>query len=236
MPDRELSAARYAIYFVPAPDSTLYRFGTEFLGYNCYTGAETPKPAWYGLTDAAWRALTGAPRKYGFHATLKAPFCLASSSSIEELVRSLGEFAREMRRVPMQGLSVSSLGSFIALTDPSTEINRLADECVRSFDRFRAPMSEKERARRLQSGLTARQTEHVDRWGYPYVFDDFRFHMTLTGPVGRGKESLLSQLRDAFARRVDPAECVLNRIALVRQETPSNGFRVIHSAELSRSD
>ena len=38
------SGSRYAIYFVPAADQPLFRFGRAVLGYDCYTGEETPHP------------------------------------------------------------------------------------------------------------------------------------------------------------------------------------------------
>src|SRR5262249_14198568 len=67
---------RYAIYFVPPADSALYRFGAGFLGYDCYTGERLRQPHDTALTASEWAQLTREPRRYGFHATLKAPFRL----------------------------------------------------------------------------------------------------------------------------------------------------------------
>jgi hypothetical protein len=36
----------------------------------------------------------------------------------------------------------------------------------------------------VAAGLNQSQVANLDRWGYPYLFADFRFHMTLTGKVG----------------------------------------------------
>ena len=68
---------RYAIYYVPAPDSDLDRFGAQLLGYDAFSGEDLPLPD--GILPAApdWHDLTSDPRKYGFHATLKAPMSLA---------------------------------------------------------------------------------------------------------------------------------------------------------------
>jgi len=40
-----------------------------------------------------------------------------------------------------------------------------------------------ELARRRAAGLTQRQDTLLLRWGYPYVMEEFRFHLTLTGKL-----------------------------------------------------
>ena len=64
---------RYAIYYAPAPGSGLDRFGATLLGYDAFTGKDLPFPEDILQVAPDWRGLTGDPRKYGFHATLKAP-------------------------------------------------------------------------------------------------------------------------------------------------------------------
>ena len=51
----------------------------------------------------------------------------------------------------------------------------------RRLDPFRAPLTPSERARRRPEDLDPRRRALLDRWGYPHVFEAFRFHMTLTG-------------------------------------------------------
>ena len=63
----------------------------------------------------------------------------------------------------------------------SERINKLAQNCVTFFDQYRAPLNKKELARRLRNVLTRYQRETLSRWGYRYVFNDFKFHRTLTG-------------------------------------------------------
>ena len=54
---------RYAIYFVPAVHSEIYRFGSSVLGYDCYTGDDLARPD--ELADAPlWHRLTEEPRRY----------------------------------------------------------------------------------------------------------------------------------------------------------------------------
>jgi putative phosphonate metabolism protein len=172
--------ARNAIYFAPAPGSALETFGCGWLG-RALDGAPLAQPAVPGIDPARLVEITRSPRHYGFHATLKAPFALADGRAPDALDQAALAFARE--RAPFGiALKVGSLGGFIALVPatPSAALQELAADCVEAFEGFRAPLEEAEIARRRASGLTPRQDRHLLRYGYPYVLDDFRFHMTLT--------------------------------------------------------
>ena len=46
---------------------------------------------------------------------------------------------------------------------------------------FARPPGAAELERRRKAGLSAAQEKMLLRWGYPYVLDEFRFHLTLTG-------------------------------------------------------
>src|SRR3546814_20748675 len=74
------------------------------------------------------------------------------------------------------------LDGFLALvpSGPSDALEALAAGCVQRFERFRAPPSALELARRRSNGLTPRQERNLKDWGSPYVLADFRFHLTLT--------------------------------------------------------
>ena len=228
-----MSDPRYAIYFVPAAATPLYRFGAAVLGYDCRSGQDVPFID--GVDPASWPAIVREPKVYGFHATLKAPIRLADGVSQGDLVRAVSEFAARQEAVPQAPLALRTLGSFIALV-PAGEadgINHLAAECVRVFDHLRAPLTPDDRARRLKSPLTPRQIEYLDRWGYPYVFEDFRFHMTLTGALAPSDlERVLPFLRERFAQVPQAHVVHLDRIVIARQDGVSMPFRVMHEAAL----
>ncbi len=225
---------RYAIYFVPAADGALYRFGAGALGYDCYTGADVAFPDPLPVERCAWRDLTGEPRRYGFHATLKAPFHLAEQAAESELVDAFHAFSRSIESAPVFEPMVASLQGFIAIIPTAAEpaIDRLAADCVAAFDRFRAPSSEHDRNRRLD-GLSERQIGNLDRWGYPYVFDDFRLHLTLTGRLDADRHAVvLPYLRDRFAAACGTGPLPIDRIALLRQDRPDARFLVIRHAAI----
>jgi hypothetical protein len=231
-----MKEARYALYFVPPAESALYRFGASALGYDCYTGYDLESLSNDDLCPAGWSALTAEPRTYGFHATLKSPFYLNERFAEHDLVAAFTEFAARQMVVPAFSAAIGILDDFAALTPtaPVPALNALAEQCVRQFDGFRAPMGENERARRLKHHLTQRQLAYLDRWGYPYVLEDFRFHMTLSGRLSQSQyESVLARLNRACSP--DALNVSLDSIALLRQDAANSRFRVLTSAPLCGS-
>ncbi|MCG6205569.1 DUF1045 domain-containing protein [Rhodopseudomonas sp. HC1] len=220
---------RYAIYYLPPPGSALDHFGAALLGYDVFSGADVPFPPEMLQAVPDWADVTTEPRKYGFHATLKAPIALASGLTEAELLWACATFAETPRAIPVITPVVRAIGSFIALVPslPSEELAQLAADCVRSFDSFRAPLSAEDRARRNPARLTPQQVQYLDQWGYPYVMEEFRFHMTLTGSLPRDRqEDLLGQLRKQFAA-LDLGTLAIDRIAVCRQDEAGERFRSI---------
>lgn len=225
---------RYAIYFVPAADSALYRFGAAVLGYDAYSGE--PRSI-EGASDD-WNDITQAPGVYGFHATLKPPFALVDGQREASLTEAVARFAADHGTVTLGAMQVSELGSFVALVPslPRPEVHALAEACLRDFDRFRAPMSEQERQRRLTPGLTDRQIVNLARWGYPYVCEDFRFHMTLTGALPLPKRSrALRFLCEKYEQVPGVASVKLDQLVIARQNETATPFRIIAAAPLGQS-
>jgi putative phosphonate metabolism protein len=225
---------RYALYFVPDADSALYRFGAAVLGYDCHTGIDVDFLDRLPMEVAAWRELTREPRGYGFHATLKAPFHLANGFDETALLDAFPAFCRSIESAPVFEPIIVSLAGFIAMvpTAANPAIDRLAAACVTAFDRFRAPLSGPDRERR-RVGLTGRQADNLDRWGYPFVLDDFRFHLTLTGRLGADRHAIvLAYLRNRFAAVRGARPLPVDRIALLRQDRPHTRFLVIRHAAI----
>jgi 2'-5' RNA ligase len=104
---------------------------------------------------------------------------------------------------------------------------------VTGFDSFRAPLTGQDRARRNPDKLAPRQRDYLDRWGYPYVMDEFRFHMTLTGRLNETRRGgVLEMLRDRFSS-VGLPSLAIDRIALFRQEDGDSRFCIIESWPLT---
>jgi putative phosphonate metabolism protein len=225
---------RYAIYHVAAPGTDLDRFGAQLLGYDAYTGEDLPFPDGTMQMAPDWPDLTRDPRRYGFHATLKAPLSLAAGRTEAELLAACESFAGKPQAIPVITPVVGSISGFVAVVPaaPSPQLERLAADCTCEFDSFRAPLTPKDRARRNPSDLTPRQREYLDRWGYPYVMEEFRFHMTLTGRLNaERREPILTMLRSSFSA-IGLKTLAIDRIALFRQESSDSRFWIVNHWEL----
>lgn len=220
---------RYAIYYAPAAESALWRKASAWLGRDAYAGRDLTRPTLAALDGLDLDALTADPRGYGFHATLKAPFELADGLAERELLDFAERFAAE--RTPFEAvIAPAALGRFLAFREqqPSAGIDALHGDCVRDFDPFRAPLDEHDLARRRKAPLSAEQDARLVAWGYPYVFEDFRFHMTLTGGIGDEalRERVLAALWDHFAEETGPHR--FDGVAVFKQADRAAPFDILH--------
>lgn len=168
---------RLAIYYAPEIAEPLSIAGSRWLGRDAWTGETLEQPAIQGIVER-----TRSPRRYGFHGTLKAPFALKSQYDERDVHAAVAALASDLDTVPIGTLKLSTEPGFLALvpTRQSAELSDLAAVCVEALDRFRATPTAAELARRRASGLSDHQERLLLHWGYPYVFDEFRFHLTLS--------------------------------------------------------
>ncbi|MEO1797516.1 MAG: DUF1045 domain-containing protein [Pseudomonadota bacterium] len=201
--------SRFALYFT-CPPGALADAGSAWLGWDIAQGQSVPHPA----TPKEAARLTERPRKYGFHATLKPPFRLAPGANKEGLHDMLRSFAAQQAPMTLPALTVRQIGRFVALVPaaPSPALQDLAAACVTHFESCRAPLTEDDLARRRAGTLSARQEELLVTYGYPYVLDEFRFHMTLTGPLDE-PEPVAAALQTHFAPVV-PEPFVIDAVSL----------------------
>lgn len=217
---------RYAVYYAPAEGSALWRLGSAWLGRDAATGAAPPQPEVPGIA-----ARTASPRRYGLHATLKAPIALADGTSEAEFLTAAEAWAATEARFALPPLEVACLGDFVALR-PSAEcpaLMAMAARCVRALDRFRRPPDEAEIARRKPQALPERERARLAAWGYPYVFESYRFHLTLSDSIADPAERFA--FRDAAAAWL--AEADLSAIAVAEacifaEPAPGAPFLLIH--------
>ena len=220
---------RYAVYFAPPPADPLWRFGSAVLGYDAASGEQLEHPPLGGIAAADWPALTEEPRVYGFHATLKAPFRLAPGMVRADLIEALADLALRQPPVILEGLAVTALGSFVALTPIGAvdELGALALRVTSELDVVRAPLSEAELAKRLKTPLSERQRAQLERFGYPYVGEDFRFHMTLSGSLPEAARAPVKAAREeAYAQAVPVAPVDIDTLTLFEQSAPGERFRI----------
>ena len=176
---------RYALYYAPEPQSALGQFGNAWLGHDPETGNLLPRRTVAGLTEAEIVEATTSPSRYGFHGTLKPPFALPSGMDCSDLETAVSRLCEATAAVTCGHLVLKAIGRFLALvpTEPVGDLADLAVTLVRELDDFRQPEDEAALNKRRAVGLTDRQEAYLVRWGYPYVMEEFRFHLTLTNKL-----------------------------------------------------
>lgn len=219
---------RYAVYFTPPADDPLSTCAMRWLGRDAFTGQTVE--TFHGLDEHLV-----SPRKYGFHGTLKAPFQLVAGVRENELVELFDNFAAEHNAFELPDMTLARLGEFFALlpSEPSIALSQLAARAVKAFEPMRAPLSAADIARRNPDKLSPNQRAHLARWGYPYVMDEFRFHMTLTDQIEDADSEQVEQaIRAHFSAFIDHPLSIAT-LALFVERARGEPFTVLQIAALS---
>lgn len=231
-------AHRYAVYFAPDMDGPAWQAGSRWLGRCAALQQSMPQIDIPGIASATLARLTAEPRRYGWHATLKAPFALAPGVSWPTLRHAVHTLAQQLRPFAMPPLQVARMGDFLALTPMAThpghaDIQAVAAACVTQLQALAAPLSATALARRRAAGLSPRQDALLQQWGYPFVLEEFRFHLSLTGSLSGADPHTVALLEDAAQQRfADLPPLRFNSLALFAEPTPGADFVLLEQLEM----
>lgn len=220
---------RYAIFYTPT--GPLAAFGAHWLGWDNGKGQAVPQPD-FGQIDIG--AVTQTPRKYGFHGTLKAPFHLAQDTGLTELQIAATAFAARQPAFAIGAVELRHDSGFVALrpANETTALRDFAARVVKTFDPYRAPLTEVDIARRRTAHLSARQDQQMLDWGYPFIFDDFHFHLTLSGRLPADAAAQVIATLSRHLEPIVPNPFVVDAITLMGQDT-TGMFHQIHRYALT---
>lgn len=208
------------------------------MGRDAATG-ELLEPEPCGQIDTAQiKALTATPRRYGLHATLKAPFVMADNMSEAGLHSALLQFTCERAPFVCPPLELRVINKFFCLCPARQDVmlSAFAGDCVMHFDTFRAPLSLEERNRRCKQQLSALEKKYLLTWGYPYVLDCFKFHITLTERIedSAKREYVGSILQDIFAPVIG-TPLAMDNISLFVEPEPGHPFSYVKHYSLGQA-
>jgi putative phosphonate metabolism protein len=221
--------SRVAVYYAPLPDDPLFPAAATWLGRDPESNAPAPQP---DLPEI--EAITAEPRLYGFHATLKPPMRLAAGRRWFDVVQAATDLADRIAPFGLPPLAVSDVFGFLALreTVPCPALPALADACVALLDPFRAPPSDAELARRRRAQLTPQQDAMLVRWGYPYVFATWFFHMTLTRRLTTEEKAIYQPAAERYFARAISTRRQVTDICLFVQPAPGKPFVIAERLKL----
>jgi putative phosphonate metabolism protein len=224
--------ARVAVYYAPRADDPLFAEAAAWLGRDPESGAPVPQP---DLPDI--EAITAEPRLYGFHATLKPPMRLAEGRQWFDVLEAATGLADRTAPFALPTLAVSDVFGFLALREmvPCPPLQALADACVARLDPLRAPASADELARRRRFGITPLQDAMLVRWGYPYVFETWFFHLTLTRRLNAEEKAIYQPAAEQHFARAIAVPRRVEDICLFVQNAPGEAFVVAERLPLRAS-
>jgi putative phosphonate metabolism protein len=227
MINKTIQPYRVAVYYAPDTESEWWRAGSRWLGRCAASGASIKQPALRSISSDVFHSLTSEPRRYGWHATLKAPFRLAPGCDLEQLCSAVQTLSRSCRTIDLPPLQVTRMGDFLALlpVSPPAALNQLATDCVQQLHGMAAPLGADELARRRQAALTVEQDALLLAWGYPWVMEHFRFHLSLTGPLSGLAPTEVDALVEEAAELFHCfPPCRIDRLSIFVEPTPGADF------------
>jgi putative phosphonate metabolism protein len=223
---------RFAVYYAPR-QGEFAAHATAWLGWDPEAGREVAQPDLPGLPAPA-AELTRDPRKYGFHGTLRAPFRLDEGVSPDDVRATVDNLAAQLAPVTCDALRIQDVHGFLALIPQGCEdaLQSLAAAVVEGTDHLRAPLTDEEIARRKPDQLSPRQQELLHRWGYPYVMEQFQFHLTLTDKLPEDRRGPVTAVLQDHLSPVLPRPFVIEDLCLFGEDRDGR-FHLLHRAALS---
>lgn len=193
---------RYTISLALSPSSELWKTGVHWLGMEPFSGEIIDQPVLLGIdADRLWE-LTRSARRLGFHAPVKPFFRLACGVDEEQLCGLLNIFSLKHHSFVLSSLTLRAQENKFFLepdTYPSSLLS-LAADCIRTFDPYGAAPKPSESARLKAAVLSPQEKQNLELWGYPYVFNQYRFRLFLTSRItdAAEKEVMYSALARIF--------------------------------------
>ncbi|MBY0410276.1 MAG: DUF1045 domain-containing protein [Burkholderiaceae bacterium] len=231
---------RYAVAFAPNPGTLGWLAGSHWLGRCASQLQPLPQLTIDGVAPADLARLTAAPRRHGWHAPLKTPFALAPGADWISLHHAVQAIAHRLEPIALPLLQVQRVGDCLALVPAvshaaNAALCRAAAACVTELHRLAAPLNELDMAAHRAAGLTPQQDALLEQWGHPWVLEEFRFHLPITGSLGQVDTATAERILEAAqAYFSDLPVLTFNSLALFTEPTPGADFVLLDHLEMAR--
>jgi len=228
-------AYRYAVYFVPNIEQQWWAHASQWLGRCAVSQQFSAQPLIAEVSSKRFAEFTEHPRRYGFHATMRAPFVLANEYQPSDLISHVSALCQHLKPFVLPRLRVTLLEQFLALVPERdvSQITLLEQQCVTQLNDYAEPLGPEELVRRRSAGLSSHEDALLLRWGYPYVLDRFRFHCSLTGSLAKASPQEVSALTQAAYQHFDHLPlCVFDSLAIFAEPTQGADFVLLEQCPL----
>lgn len=224
-----------AVYIIPSSSSGFYKFGSSVIGYDVIREESIPPSE----STAGLRQYVGEAAAYGFHATLAEALYFTTNNSIERVRSEVKFLSRQFKPFRLNGLrvevsphDVSAL--VVRADDQSGTVECLHHELVSRI--YGLAVSSTYLAGSTVKALpreSLRAQLMLDRYGSPFIFQDYMLHFTLCGacPPGGSQVETLDVLRRELSK-VEEAEVMVDRIVLLTKKPGELRWKVEESFPL----
>jgi len=212
---------RYAIYYCPGIHTALGRLGREWLSEALILP---------GISSERRQVLLADARRYGWHATIHAPFAPISGASYGDVRSAVTALAETFSAFELT-LRLDRLAGFLSLRPLVDGIpeRALAAACLHKLRPIRASLSD-EALQHRSAGLDKDELALLQKHGYPYVLDRYRFHLTLAAPAGELEELAMRRWLQPRVAALPPAR--IDALAICREAAPGSPFELLERVAL----
>lgn len=202
------ASTHFSICYTPRPGSALAQFGRSWFG-RANDGTTLQAFSASAVGGHSQDSITPTPGRYfGLHASFVAPTPLREDVRLDEVRTHLQRFAARRKPIETGPLKLTRVRRSLVLrpVEPRPELDWLALQCFSAFDTYTA-----------ETGPAEAEYPHLSRYqrlllksfGQPNVMSEYRFGLTLTGPLDeRQFERVFVALRPLVADLCADGVCV----------------------------
>lgn len=174
---------RYIISFAPKSTSMFWKLGALWFGYDASRNAYTKNTLVPGMPKEHHDAAVTTARRSGFNIILTGPFQLTAGMPEELLKTTISLYCQSLSTLQTGPLSIIETAHKLSISaqEISPQVQKLADDIVLEFNAFRLPANPLPEDSPIRAALTPGQLKNLIEWGQPYIFEELKFQIPLTG-------------------------------------------------------
>jgi hypothetical protein len=164
------------------------------------------------------------------HGTLKPSFELSPHTTEQELLTVATLVCRGLAPLKLPALELGEIANIVSLVleASSVELENFATYCVRAFDGYRRALTPDQEEVFRKNRLTVHQEQMLEHWGYPYVNEEFDFHISLTDPIPDERERhRVKDVLEGIAAPVLRKPLIMRELAVFKQNGTQESMSVI---------
>ena len=219
----------FAVYIIPSPDSSLYHFGSEVLGYDVHKKS---------VQRTKWVNAVGAAADFGFHLTIAdALYCATEQdiNLISEEVQFLAQGFRPFKlTLSLEKDFPNNKGIALVCNDQTGSLEALHHEMVARVYRMAVASNYSLKlAQADRDNDQERADLMIKRYFAPYILQRFKPHFSLLSNVpAEKKDQIFAEIKELYEKRVESPVIEIRSIAIMQRPDPAGRWQILNEYEL----